>query len=810
MKLPLFLSAFFIILFSGHLHAQNYCESGATDMDDTMIERVQFAQIDNTTNQECSTYRDFTSISATVQKGEQYELHLTLGSCDDDDYNKMAKVFVDWNGDGEFSDPGELILTTTAHRGIFTFSGFITISPYAISGNVRMRIVCVETFRANDIHACGMYTYGETQDYTLEILEPLIEAPVITSFTPETSSPQTIITLNGSGFMGTTSVSFNGTDAVFTIISSSKIEVLVPSRATSGSITITNPEGSASSTGDFIILPMQYCESGANFDGDTKINFVKLGAINNNTTDECHTYRDFSHLSTDVFVGQTFNLEVGVGTCGSEYVKVTKVFIDWNHNGSFDDEGDLVFVSDVYDYTTSLSAVITVPEYVDLGERRMRIVCRETDDHNEISSCGKYSYGETQDYTLMVSESPDLQAPVITDITPASGEVGHLITIEGEGFYGTTSVKLNGVEIEFYINSITEIRALVPAGATSGPITVINPEGSATSQNDFIVLLSYCESGANSNSDTRINFVKIGAIDNNTASGCHRYRDFTHLSTGVLINQMIGLDIGVGTCEIVKVFIDWNANGSYEDDGEVVFISEITQAPTTLSKLITVPANIAFGAKGMRVVCRETSDPDGVLSCGNYGYGETQDYTIIVEEATGIVAPSIANFSPDAERELQEVSIFGEGFLGTTSVMFNGEAAFFDVVSDTHIQTVVPLGATTGPITVTNSEGSAVSENNFVVRLTYCESGTLSTERLKINSVKFASVENNTSSGCHAYRDFSHISAEVIIDQDFDLEVETGNCGQDWPKTVKVYVDWNANGSFEDEGELVYNSNAFW
>lgn len=55
------------------------------------------------------------------------------------------------------------------------------------------------------------------------------------------------INILGNGFTGATAVSFNGSSASFTVVSSTLISATVPSGATSGKITITTPTGTLSS-----------------------------------------------------------------------------------------------------------------------------------------------------------------------------------------------------------------------------------------------------------------------------------------------------------------------------------------------------------------------------------------------------------------------------------------------------------------------------------------------------------------------------------------------------------------------------------
>jgi uncharacterized repeat protein (TIGR03803 family) len=70
----------------------------------------------------------------------------------------------------------------------------------------------------------------------------------------------------------------------------------------------------------------------------------------------------------------------------------------------------------------------------------------------------------------------------------SSGKVGQSGGILGHGFTGTTSVSLNGIPASFTVVSDTFIRATVPAGATTGYVTVVTPSGTLTSNVQFRVL----------------------------------------------------------------------------------------------------------------------------------------------------------------------------------------------------------------------------------------------------------------------------------------------------------------------------------
>ncbi len=78
--------------------------------------------------------------------------------------------------------------------------------------------------------------------------------------------------------------------------------------------------------------------------------------------------------------------------------------------------------------------------------------------------------------------------PAITSLTPLSGGVGATVVIAGANLNGATAVKFNNVnQPAFTVNSAAQITTTVPAGATSGRVTVTTGAGTATSGDVFTV-----------------------------------------------------------------------------------------------------------------------------------------------------------------------------------------------------------------------------------------------------------------------------------------------------------------------------------
>jgi uncharacterized repeat protein (TIGR03803 family) len=78
--------------------------------------------------------------------------------------------------------------------------------------------------------------------------------------------------------------------------------------------------------------------------------------------------------------------------------------------------------------------------------------------------------------------------PSITSFSPTSGPVGTAVTITGNSFTKATSVTFGGVAATSYqVISDTEVKALVPTGAVTGPIAVTTSGGTGISATNFTV-----------------------------------------------------------------------------------------------------------------------------------------------------------------------------------------------------------------------------------------------------------------------------------------------------------------------------------
>jgi len=110
------------------------------------------------------------------------------------------------------------------------------------------------------IQYTGGALYGTTDEggtniydgtaFTLDVgLGPFVETQ------PTSGKVGAAVKILGTNLTGTTSVTFNGTAAVFTVVSNSLISTTVPAGATSGKVKVTKPHGSVTSNVPFRVKP---------------------------------------------------------------------------------------------------------------------------------------------------------------------------------------------------------------------------------------------------------------------------------------------------------------------------------------------------------------------------------------------------------------------------------------------------------------------------------------------------------------------------------------------------------------------------
>ncbi|NPA08762.1 MAG: T9SS type A sorting domain-containing protein [Chlorobi bacterium] len=145
--------------------AVTYCSASANNTADERIGNVKFGSINNTSTGTAG-YENFTSVSTNVTRGSAYSLSITP-VWTSTVYSEAYAVYIDYNGDGDFADSGELAWSKTGSTTT-PVTGSITIPSTATVGTTRMRVMM--QYSSVPTSSCGTYTYGQVEDYTLNIV----------------------------------------------------------------------------------------------------------------------------------------------------------------------------------------------------------------------------------------------------------------------------------------------------------------------------------------------------------------------------------------------------------------------------------------------------------------------------------------------------------------------------------------------------------------------------------------------------------------------------------------------------------------
>jgi len=143
-----------------------------------------------------------------------------------------------------------------------------------------------------------------------------------------------------------------------------------------------------------------YCVSGPLSSADSRVNNLTLSNLNYTPPAGCTTYSNHTDQTIQLEQGKTYPLNITLGTCGANFNKAAKIYVDWNGNGVFD-ANELVATTTVINGPGTYNTNITVPVSVVPGNYSvLRVVLTETSDTSVITPCGNYAKGETQDYRV--------------------------------------------------------------------------------------------------------------------------------------------------------------------------------------------------------------------------------------------------------------------------------------------------------------------------------------------------------------------------------------------------------------------------
>ncbi|MEQ6118972.1 S8 family serine peptidase [Reichenbachiella sp. MALMAid0571] len=165
-------------------------------------------------------------------------------------------------------------------------------------------------------------------------------------------------------------------------------------------------------------------------------------------------------------------------------------------------------------------------------------------------------------------------------------------------------------------------------------------ENSNSSFSASVEFTPYCIASGGSSENEWIQLVQFGSINNESGNN-GGYADFSSWVTDLQRDSEVEIGLQAGQLtnfpKYWNVWIDFNHNGLFTDTGEKVLTSQADADNLTLHQF-NIPASALLGETLLRVSMKYNQESG---SCESYAYGETEDYTVNIQEEI-----SNSNFTP--------------------------------------------------------------------------------------------------------------------------------------------------------------------
>src|SRR5690554_592166 len=826
----------------------------------------EFVLLNNST--QCSTngYGDYTSMNAPdLAPGMSYDISVTT------DYGSPTfedvRIWIDYNDDGVFDSSEEIGNSNGNGMGsgtvTYNFSVPTTVSP----GTYTMRVRLVYNGGAN-IDPCNSATWGETEDYSVNIITLSdcndADAGTISSSVTEACGGDTF-TINSSGttapgngliFQWQESPSGLNTWTDIAGANSANLTVSGLSGDTDYRLKVNCSFGNLEDISNVVTVNQSpatscYCtppapnnstlywiDSVRTFGGTTNISNLGTGFSTGGYIDYSGTHE------VGTFPGSDFDLQVDSRNGSTSGIKV---WIDWNQNGVFE-ASELVYesTSGTSSNVNTYNANIEVPINAVVGITKMRIRNYNT---SALDPCAQLLYGETEDYSVVVQSLSDCTDAVAGTISSTATEAcsDEDFTLSASGMTGPG----NGLTYQWQespagLNTWTDI-----AGANSSNITIngvsddtdyrlkvncsfgnLEDISNVVTVNASPVTDCYCI--PNATSGDYLNTIDIETdIDNHlyTASSqpinpIKGYDD----QLSQVIETYVGDEVEINTLytgggNTVKVWVDWNEDGVFDEVNELMDEGYVSSATTVNDLSFIVPNGVAAGDYRMRIRGRWSTT--NFTPCSTETYGSAVDFTlrvITLSDCSDADAGTISSTATEACSD-EDFTLTASGITN----LVNGLTYQWQE-SPSGLNTWTDIAGANSP----NLTINGVSDDTDFRFVVACSFGNLEdtsnvvTVNLKPANECYCIPPTPTYTDLYwiqsvetsnAYDDFSNVTAGystggygdfynthmVVVEEggDFDLEVQSRNGAA---PGIKVWIDWDQSGTF-DANELVYESN---
>ena len=423
------------------------------------IANVTVNTLNNNTTCTTGGYTNFPASGTTttsLTRGNTYNLSVRTGP---GNRRHGLAVWIDFNQNLSFDDAGEYFFIGNGINANTTNTIAVAIPAGALLGNTRMRVRYGRQTDVLPTSSCTMAgTRGETEDYTLTIITPIVcvaptaqptnliltpNSTLITgNFTAANPVPNNYLVVISTsstppspGPNNTTPYAIGATvTSGYTVVDNDANTTFVTSTALLASTTyyfyIYSFNSACSGgpiynlisplSGPMTTLSLPYCIPSVSNGNESDTYFSQVsfvGTLNDFTNYSTFSssprgYQDFTGLTNIASQAQGEGVNVSITTPNNSFVKA---WVDWNRDGDFIDAGESV-------YSTGNTSVLSttfgfiIPSTNPIGNYRIRLRLNKNTGNNTFNSCGNIAnFGETEDYLFTVVSSCSALIETATD-----------------------------------------------------------------------------------------------------------------------------------------------------------------------------------------------------------------------------------------------------------------------------------------------------------------------------------------------------------------------------------------------------------
>ncbi|MFE3887705.1 beta strand repeat-containing protein [Streptomyces lydicus] len=324
-------------------------------------------------------------------------------------------------------------------------------------------------------------------------------------------------------------------------------------------------------------------------------------------------------------------------------------------------------------------------------------------------------------------------APVLTTLTPTSGPTagGNVVTINGTGLSGASSVKFGSSSGVIVTNTATQITVIAPAGGV-GSVNVTVTTAGGTSNGlpyTYVAVPAPVLSSLSPASGPTAggNVVTINGANLSGASSVLFGGSPATVLTNTATQITVSAPAGVGAVSVTVTTAGGTSNGlayTYVA-APVPVLSSLSPAsgPTAGGNVVTIngtnlsgASSVKFGSNAATVL---TNSAGQITVIAPAGPPSSVNVTVTTAGGTSnplpyfyLAAPTLSDLSPHLGPATggNTVTVFGTNLTLTNAVNFGGNpATAITVVSDNQLTVTAPAGAGTVVVTVTTPGGTSTA-----------------------------------------------------------------------------------------------------